>query len=405
MIEVDQGIYQIYTLPMRNESAIALRGGVLSKEPAGSELAEFLYVEAALDAVSLKESVEAAAISDLYAYFQAQNLNLEVKELRSILGAAMPGGNFTYKNLPLRLTKIIPSNFNLTINQICVDLQILLRDRKADLNYVRYSLNAVTKVIGDLIDIFEKKEIVGLSKAELEKLVSKVSFFMNIKVEIPNKLQFWVDELCNIYLDSSELVQQATDKVKQYPKNNKVLSKESLYSKADLTSVSTKSISTYVLRIREYALYKIQTKSVKPYAELQQLEFEKRVSKYVNYKSLSEKELMKNLLEAPDRELISTKFAEVDTQRHDVEEKKRFKITERLPSKNLAIVCYSGAKAAEDLIMPIMRSLKSQLKLMPNQTMFFSEAETNSDYLSVSVENLKEKDIEPLRHILKSHTM
>lgn len=375
----------------------------LPSNPRGEDLAQFLAREATLDSTRLKEIIEDAALSDLDAYFQARNLNFDIKELKVILGAVLPGGNFTFKNLPVRLERVLPRTSKSSIEETSTELYLMLQGKRSDLNYFRYTLNAVSKVLGDIVKIFDERIIMGLQPADESRIIKKLSILMSEEVTVPDEVTLWINDLCNLYIEISELIQKSGT-VDLFDQNKSSGAYEKVIkSKVDISSVSTKSISTYVLRLREYVSYRANNLGTKDQKKTFQLDFQQRILNYKDYISPSEEALNKNWKNAKNYEQVLELFQKTNTSSAINSKSKIVTIKERLLSKGIASISFSGLGIEESLIPPVLRSLKSQLKIMPNQKIFVSEAETETDYLSVSVEGLKEKDLESLRLILDSH--
>jgi hypothetical protein len=361
-------------------------------------------MESTLDSTRLKERVDVAALSDLKAYFQTRNLNLDVKDLKVILGAAMPGGTFTTKQLPARLERILPRDANHPIADFSTDIYFLLQEKRSDLNYIRYTLNAVSRVLGDLYKLSREQSIHGLPPEDELRIKNKLAVLMNAEVSIRKDLADWTRDVCNLYMESSQLIQDASKKNQGSSQKSDSKYEKVVEPKVDLTSISTKSISTYILRLREYAIYKFQDKVTnEQVSSLQLIDFGQRVSRYFEYTSPVNLSMLKELKEVSQYEEIFKLFNEKKSLNSVNSKSKVVTIKERLPSKRIAIIKFSGTIIEDHVIQPVLRSLKSQLRIMPDQKIFLSSAETETDYLSVSVEGLRWTDLEPLRHILESH--
>jgi len=129
----------------------------LKPVPRGSEFAAFLINQAGIDSVQMRSQIEDACVKDLVTYFEDKKIRYTDDWLKGLIKAELAGGLFAATNMPERLKRQLVDLSAESIAEIAADLSVLLNAKRSDFNYLRYSLNAVSTIMGDLFkeDLFD----------------------------------------------------------------------------------------------------------------------------------------------------------------------------------------------------------------------------------------------------------
>ena len=307
--------------------------------------------------------------------------------------------------MPERLSRQLADLSADSIAEIAADLSVLLNTKRTDCNYLRYSLNAVSSVMGDLFkeDLFD---ISGLNNKEKENLQASLSEVMEQKLSDTSSLMSWLDKVTNLHYQVIDL--HGADDFKTGKDGVEIAIKPSKAMQAARKSksyVSTKSMSTYKLRVYDYALVHSK-KFLKPSesVSVQELEFEKRLRSYQNYVGLSIKEIKSLLEKSLDNKQLKEKYLLGIRTDESNSNRSIISITESLTRQRKITINYSGLSVSLRLIKPILGSLKSQLLLTPDQKIWRAEAKSGADFLSVEIDSLRDEDLSKIEKILQLHS-
>ena len=377
----------------------------LKPVPRGSEFAAFLVNQAGMDSVLMRGQIEDACVRDLITYFGDKKIRCTDDWLRTLIKAELAGGNFAATNMPERLSRQLADLSADSIAEIAADLSVLLNTKRTDFNYLRYSLNAVSSVMGDLFkeDLFD---ISGLNNKEKENLQASLSEVMEQKLSDTSSLMSWLDKVTNLHYQVIDL--HGADDFKTGKDGVEIAIKPSKAMQAARKSksyVSTKSMSTYKLRVYDYALVHSK-KFLKPSesVSVQELEFEKRLRSYQNYVGLSIKEIKSLLEKSLDNKQLKEKYLLGIRTDESNSNRSIISITESLTRQRKITINYSGLSVSLRLIKPILGSLKSQLLLTPDQKIWRAEAKSGADFLSVEIDSLRDEDLSKIEKILQLHS-
>ena len=377
----------------------------LKAVPRGSEFAAFLVNQAGIDSVQMRGQIEEASAVDLVTYFDERKIRYTDDWVRALVKAELAGGNFAATNMPERLSRQLTDLSAESIAEIAADISVLLNSKRSDFNYFRYSLNAVSTVMGDLFkeDILEIPGLSGKEKANLQVNLSEI---MEQKLNDVSTVMSWLDKVTNLHYQVIDLY-RADDFVidkegfkvaANSSKSVKEVSKKKSY-------VSTKSMSTYKLRVYDYALIHSK-KFLKPSDSvfMQESDFEKRLKSYRNYIGLSKNEINSLLEKSQDNKQLKEKYLLGIHRDKSNSQGSSVSITELLTKNRKITINYSGTRVSTRLIKPILGSLKSQLLLIPDQKIWRAEAKSGNDFLSVSIDSLKSEDLSKIEKILQLHS-
>ena len=377
----------------------------LKPVPRGSEFAAFLVNQAGIDSVQMRGQIEDACAVDLVNYFDQRKIRYTDDWVRALVKAELAGGNFAAMNMPERLSRQLTDLSAESIAEIAADVSVLLNSKRSDFNYFRYSLNAVSTVMGDLFkeDIFEIPGLSGKEKANLQVNLSEI---MEQKLNDASTVMSWLDKVTNLQYQVIDL----------YGADDFVINKEGFEAAAKSSKsmkearkkksyVSTKSMSTYKLRVYDYALIHSK-KFLKPSESIfkQEFDFEKRLISYRNYVGLSKNEIKSLLEKSQDNKQLKEKYLLGLGANESNVQGSIVSITEFLTKNRKITINYSGTKVSSRLIKPILGSLKSQLLLIPDQKNWRAEAKSGNDFLSVSIDSLKSDDLSKIEKILQLHS-
>lgn len=377
----------------------------LKPVPRGGEFATFLVNQAGIDSVQMRGQIEEACARDLVTYFDQKKIRYSDDWVKTLIKAELAGGNFAATNMPERLSRQLTDLSAESIAEIAADLSVLLNSKRSDFNYLRYSLNAVSTVMGDLFkeDIFE---IPGLSGKEKAKLQENLSEIMEQKLNEASTVMSWLDKVTNLHYQVIDLY--GTDDFARNKEGIEVATKPSKAVKEarkKTSYVSTKSMSTYKLRVYDYALM-YSKKFLKPWEDVfkQGFEFEKRLNSYRNYTGLSINEIKSILEKSQNNKQLKEKYLLGFGGDESVLPGSIVSIMEFLTKNRKITINYSGTRVSTRLIKPILGSLKSQLLLIPDQKIWRAEAKSGNDFLSVSIDSLKGDDLSKIEKILQLHS-
>ena len=377
----------------------------LKPVPRGSEFAAFLVNQAGIDSVQMRGQIEEACARDLITYFDQRKIRYTDDWVRALIKAELAGGSFAATNMPERLSRQLTELSAESIAEIAADLSVLLNSKRSDFNYLRYSLNAVSTVMGDLFkeDIFE---IPGLGAKEKTNLQVNLSEIMEQKLNDASTVVSWLDKVTNLQYQVIDLYgaedfvinKEGFEVAAKPSKSMKEVRKKKSY-------VSTKSMSTYKLRVYDYALIHSK-KFLKPSDSVfkREFDFEKRLNSYRNYIGLSRNEIKSLLEKSQDAKQLKEKYLlGIGGDKSNLQGS-IVSITEFLTKNRKITINYSGARVSTRLIKPILGSLKSQLLLIPDQKIWKAEAKSGSDFLSISIDSLKSEDLSKIEKILQLHS-
>jgi hypothetical protein len=405
LIEVAKPIYQIYSRDMKLMKLGLQPQITLKPVPRGSEFAAFLVNQAGMDSVLMRGQIEDACVRDLITYFDDKKIRYTDDWLRALIKAELAGGNFAAANMPERLSRQLTELSADSIAEIAADLSVLLNTKRSDFNYFRYSLNAVSTVMGDLFkeNLFD---ISGLKNKEKENLQTSLSEVMEQKLNDASSVMTWLDKVTNLQYQVIDL--HGVDDFKKSEDGVEIAIKPSKAIQAARKSksyVSTKSMSTYKLRVYDYALVHSK-KFLKPSESVfqQEFDFEKRLRNYQNYVGLSIKEIKSLLEKSLDNKQLKEKYLLGIKTDESNSNRPIISITESLTRQRKITINYSGLSVSLRLIKPILGSLKSQLLLTPDQKTWRAEAKSGSDFLSVEIDSLRDEDLSKIEKILQLHS-
>lgn len=377
----------------------------LKPVPRGSEFAAFLVNQAGIDSVLMRGQIEDACVRDLVTYFDDKKIRYTDDWLRALIKAELAGGNFAATNMPERLSRQLTDLSADSVAEIAADLSVLLNTKRSDFNYLRYSLNAVSTVMGDLFkeNLFD---IYGLSNKEKENLQASLNEVMEQKLNDASSVMNWLDKVTNLQYQVIDL--HGSNDLKKGKNGVEISIKTSNVIQAARKSksyVSTKSMSTYKLRVYDYALVNSK-KFLKPSESVfeQEFDFEKRLRNYKNYVGLSIKEIKSLFEKSLDSKQLKEKYLfGIGTDKSNLNSSV-VSITESLTKQRKIMIKYSGVSVSSRLIKPILGSLKSQLLLTPDQKIWRAEAKSGADFLSVEIDSLKNEDLSKIERILQLHS-
>jgi hypothetical protein len=238
-----------------------IRGAVrpqnpLTGAPTGKQFAEYLLTESGIDAARMRTLIEEACFEDLSIYFKYREIESSRDWLNSLISAELAGGTFAALNLPERLKRNLPSASRELVSELSVDISILLSDKRTDFNYFRYTLNAVSKVMGSLLKENLLDEIPDLSQKEKLFIEKDLRLIQNMKLSNIIELNQWLDNLTNFHYKLIELMSSEPADDESISNRNEAF----FDRKQNMRNyVSTKSMSTYRLRVVDYSLLKAQS--------------------------------------------------------------------------------------------------------------------------------------------------
>lgn len=362
----------------------------------GIDVVTHLLASAALDLKLARSLIEVSQRADLTTYLEGKGIGAAPGWLESLISAEMAGGVFARRNLPERLRRQLPDLSKSQIFQIAAEITALNVQRKKDFNYVRYTVNAVNSVFASLQrrDLFE---IPGLSLAEKRRLEGERERLLTQEIPSPSLLDAWIEDVISIHHEISSYL-EGDEESDQAPQ----VSIEILKAKKKKGFVSTKSLSTYRLRVKDYAQFEaaklFSDQSLTYQSDLQLL-----LEKYNDYKELSKTQIERFLEENQDR--IATSVNEF--RKELSEETSNNKSQEALISTKVELsankilqVRYSGNSIDPQLIRPILNSLRSQLILADEKAHLTAEARNGTAYLSVDINQMKKTDLEKIEIFL-----
>jgi hypothetical protein len=377
----------------------------LKPVPRGSEFAAFLINQAGIDSVQMRSQIEDACVKDLVTYFEDKKIRYTDDWLKGLIKAELAGGLFAATNMPERLKRQLVDLSAESIAEIAADLSVLLNAKRSDFNYLRYSLNAVSTIMGDLFkeDLFD---ISGINNKEKANLQANLKEVLDEKLSDASGLMAWLDKVTNLHyqvidLHGADHFVQDKRKVELEGKT----SKPAQEVRQKKSYVSTKSMSTYKLRVYDYTL--AQSKKFLKTSESifsQKFDFEERLSIYKNYVGLSKIEIKSLLERSVDTKQLKEKYFRGIDASNSSSKSSIINITESLTKQRKIHISYSGNRVSSRLIKPILSSLKSQLLLTPNQKIWRSEAKSGSDFLSVTIDSLHSDDLAKIEKILQLHS-
>ena len=372
--------------------------------PKGAEFAHFLVERAGLDSVRIKGQIEGACIQDLSTYFEDKRIRFSLEWLKSLVKAELAGGSFAAANMPERLQRHLADLTGEDIAGIAADISVLLSEKRSDFNYLRYSLNAVSTVMGDLFrdNLFD---IPGLTRKEKNELEEGLKNILEKKLNDTRILKSWLDDVTSLHYKVIELLDSSKQSEKQ--KNQLANELENKFVKEvriNKQHVSTKSLSTYKLRVDDYAFIQSQAFLEESSRLARKTEFEIRLKPYEQYAALSNQDIKLRLKESGKVSQLKEKYLIGLTSTSVKNSDQIVSITENISSKKKLIIRYSGDGVSQRLIKPILNSLRSQLLLNPNQREWRSEARSGNEYLSVTIDALKSDDLSKIEKILQLHT-
>jgi hypothetical protein len=401
MIDLVQHLYQMYSRGVKI-ARLGLQPELpLKAIPSGAEFAQFLVNEAGLDSARLRSSVEDACLRDLKVYFESRKIEASRDWLLTLARAELAGGAFAANNLPERLRRYLDEAPVELVADIAADISILLQDKRSDFNYFRYSLNAVSTVMGDLFreDLFDDE---GLNRGDLKSLQDQLANIFSKKLSDEKAVANWLDDIMSFHfkLIAQTNTPEVTSARDAYVKGLGTLNKDVQKSKS---FVSTKSMSTYKLRVYDYAMLQSR-KFIKSFHEsFQQTEFELRSARFKSINSPTQDQIAKILGENKNRKDQATKYLSLMNKKESNNNSDVVSVVEYLSKKRELIVSYAGEGVAQRLIKPILNSLKSQLQISPSQQTWKSEAKSGSDFLSVQIDDLRSEDLAKIEKILQLH--
>lgn len=405
LIEVAKLVYQIYSRDMKLMKLGLQPQITLKPVPRGNEFAAFLVNQAGIDSVLMRGQIEDACVRDLITYFDDKKIRYTDDWLRALIKAELAGGNFAAANMPERLSRQLKELSADSIAEIAADLSVLLNTKRSDFNYLRYSLNAVSTVMGDLFkeNLFD---ISGLNNKEKQNLEASLSEVMEQKLDDASSVMTWLDKVTNLQYQVIDL--HGADDFKKGKDGVEIAikpSKSIQVARKSKSYVSTKSMSTYKLRVYDYALV-YSKKFLKPLESVfeQEFDFEKRLSNYKNYVGLPIKEIKSLLKKSLDSEQLKEKYLlGIRTDESNLNNS-IVSVTESLSRQRKITIQYSGVSVSLRLIKPILGSLRSQLLLTPNQKSWRAEAKSGAEFLSVEIDSLKNEDLSKIEKILQLHS-
>lgn len=370
--------------------------------PRGAEFARYLVEKAGLDSARIKSQIEEACIRDLSTYFEDRSVRFSVDWLKSLVKAELAGGSFAATNIPERLQRQLTDMSNEEIAGTAADISILLSEKRSDFNYLRYSLNAVSTVMGDLFkdNLFD---IPRLSKREKDVLENNLQDILEVKLTEASTLKTWLDEVTTLHYKVIDLLESSTELDKKRSSGTRS-NKEFLgEAKNNKQHVSTKSLSTYKLRVDDYAFTQAQS-FLKDYRNIKKkMEFDIRMTPYEQYVGMTKQEIKAKLKESANSGQLKEKyFVGLNPSKSDKTDE-IVSIKENISSKKIIDISYSGNGVSLRLIRPILNSLRSQLLLNPNQKQCRSEARSGGEFLSVTIDALNSEDLPKIEKILKLH--
>lgn len=384
-----------------------IRGAVrpqnpLTGAPTGKQFAEYLLTESGIDAVRMRTLIEEACFEDLSIYFKYREIESSRDWLNSLISAELAGGTFAALNLPERLKRNLPSASMELVSELSVDISILLSDKRTDFNYFRYTLNAVSKVMGSLLKENLLDEIPDLSQKEKLFIEKDLRLIQDMKLSNIIELNQWLDKLTNFHYKLIELMSSEPADDESISNRNEAFFDRKQNMK---NYVSTKSMSTYRLRVVDYSLLKAQSFIKDNQKFKNKIDFEVRINKYKNYTAPTKNELIEFLDKFPDKNSIEKRYkVDAVSLNFELDNQKIVSIVETLSRQRSLKINFAGELVAKRLIKPIINSLKSQLLIVPNQRIWKSEASSGSDFLSVEIEGLKNEDLLKIQKILELHS-
>lgn len=355
-----------------------------------------LLASAALDLKLARSNIEVSLRADLTIYLESKGIGAAPGWLESLISAEMAGGMFARRNLPERLRRQLPDLSRSQIFQIAAEITALNVQRKKDFNYVRYTVNAVNSVFGSLQrrDLFE---IPGLTLAEKRRLEGEREKLLTQEIPSPSLLDTWIEDVISIHHEISSYLEgdEETDQAPQ-------VSIEILKAKKKKGFVSTKSLSTYRLRVKNYAQFEA-AKLFSEQGSTNPSDLQLRMQKYERYKKMSKTQIERFLEENKERIAKNAN----DFRQESSEETSNNKSQEALISTKVELsankilqVRYSGNSIDPQLIRPILNSLRSQLILADEKAHLTAEAHNGTAYLSVDINQMKKTDLEKIEIFL-----
>ena len=167
--------------------------------------------------------------------------------------------------------------------------------------------------------------------------------------------------------------------------------------------VSTKSLSTYKLRVDDYAITQSQS-FLKEYKNMKKnMEFDTRMTPYEQYVGMTKQEIKSKLKENINSDQLKEKYLVGLAPSKGEKSDEIVSIKENISSKKIMDISYSGDGVSLRLIRPILNSLRSQLLLNPNQKQWRSEARSGGEFLSVAIDALISEDLPKIEKILQLH--
>ena len=370
--------------------------------PRGAEFARYLVEKAGLDSVRIKSQIEEACIRDLSTYFEDRSVRFSVDWLKSLVKAELAGGSFAATNIPERLQRQLTDMSNDEIAGIAADISILLSEKRSDFNYLRYSLNAVSTVMGDLFkdNLFD---IPGLSKKEKDLLENNLKDILEVKLTDARTLTTWLDEVTTLHYKVIDLLESLTELDKKRSSETRTDKEFLSEAKKNKQHVSTKSLSTYKLRVDDYAITQSQS-FLKEYKNMKKnMEFDTRMTPYEQYVGMTKQEIKSKLKENINSDQLKEKYLVGLAPSKGEKSDEIVSIKENISSKKIMDISYSGDGVSLRLIRPILNSLRSQLLLNPNQKQWRSEARSGGEFLSVAIDALISEDLPKIEKILQLH--
>ena len=372
--------------------------------PSGAEFAQFLVSEASIDSVKIRTKIEEACFRDLSAYFDMKKIAHSREWLGLLIKAELAGGSFASLNMPERLKRQLDQESAISIAEIAADISILLNTKRSDFNYFRYSLNAVVTVMGSLFkeDLFE---IPGITKNDISSLQKSLREVLEMRLDDSEKLMAWLEQVTNLHYKVIELHNLENSEKQEKPRNTETDKLKKLRETHKTKSnVSTKSMSTYRLRVFDYAILKSQQFLKTSKNSNSHLEFGKRLDQALSYREMNSQTIKKLIDETSSRKDLVEKYSTNSTETSGLKDEPLVSVRENLTKQNVLNISYSGSRVSSILINPVLKSLKSQLLLTPNQKKWRSEARSGEDYLSIELDSLKTEDLIKIEKILQLHS-
>ncbi len=389
LIDLEILFYQIYSVTV----------GYTSKEAAGSasrgaELASHLLASAAIDLKIARSAIEASLRADLISYFEGKGLSFPPGFLDSLVSAEMAGGLFAKRNMPERLRRGLAGLTQTDAARMAAEIAILNLSRKKDFNYIRYTVNAVNSVFGNL----QKRnlfEIPKLSTFERNKLEKEREQLLARTFSTFEQVDSWLEDVISIHYEISNFWEEEVD-------SEGIASTDLMKAKKKKGFVSTKSLSTYRLRVKEYAECEALKLFPSPKAMLPSDVFS-RIEKYKNYKPLSIREIQKQIQNNHLKiEKLSMEFEQEyhSVKAQELDSNNAISTKVELDKGKILSVKYSGEQINKQLIRPIINSLRSQLILSESASSYEAVASNDDSQLSVEIGHLKKSDLEKIEIFL-----